>query len=127
MRISKDPSDKAFSETAERRRVWSRDVEVMSWVTADEFRRVVIKTDGQVMNGDCRIERLPEDSPQPEPVATVEEPVDAGFAGAGLVHVPDHVESPKPVVEEVPQAEELHPAAEQATLDFSVRDTYLHE
>lgn len=102
MRVSKDPLDKAFSETAGRRRAWCNDHEVEDWMTVDEFRRVIVDTNGRVYNGAVRVERLPEDSPPPQEV--VEVPLDTGFAGVGLVHVPDQ---PKVVVEEQ-QQEQVH-------------------
>ena len=96
MRISKDPNDEAYDDTAVKRRVWSRDQEVTDWLTADEFRRVVITMNGRVLNGACRIERIAEDSPVPDPVEVVEPPVNTGFVGLGLVYVPDKAK-PTPV------------------------------
>lgn len=109
MRVSKDPGDKAYSETAGQRRVWYRDQEVLSWITADEFRRVVITSDNRVLNGPVLIERLASDAPPPsEPEVIV--PVNTGFMGM-LVHVPDvKPESPKQIAVVEPVVE---PAVEQ--------------
>jgi hypothetical protein len=91
LRVSKDPNDKAFSRTADQRRVWCNDREIHNWVSADEFRRSVVTKDGKALNGSVRIERLPEDSPQP--IAVPESivaamPIDCGFASAGMVPEP---------------------------------------
>ena len=100
MRISKDPDDKAFSPTAGERKVWHNDREVPNWITADEFRRVIV-TPEKVLNGAVRIERLAEDGAPPEPDLILEFPASAGFAGAGLVHEkptqekPEHPEHPE--------------------------------
>lgn len=109
MRVSKDEADKAYSPTANQRRVWSNDQEVLNWITADEFRRVVITSDGRVHNGSVRIERLPEDRPpevhvDPAPEPTM--PADVGFAGAGLVFVKPQVQ-PAAAPEPIPAAEVL--------------------
>lgn len=102
MRVSKDQGDKAYSPTASQRRVWWNDQEVANWVTADEFRRVVVTADGQVHNGSVRVERLAEDSPPPEPEVVTQIPADVGFVGAGLVFVkPD----PKSIEAESEQVE----------------------
>lgn len=102
MRVSKDPNDKAYEPTAASRRVWSNDQEILDWVTADEFRRVVITSDGQVLNGAVRIEQLwPGNYPEPLVTETSTElPADVGFAGAGLVFdkpkaKPEHPKHPE--------------------------------
>lgn len=125
MRVSKDKQDQAYSETADRRRVWCRDVEILDWITADEFRRVVIDATGKAHNGGVRVERLPEDSPPPEePVRTA--PIDAGFAGAGMVYVPD---TPVTAPVEVQQQEQVlvHPDAApvEVTTGFLQVDSYV--
>lgn len=100
MRVSQNPDDKGYSPTAEKRRVWVNDKEIVGWETADEFRRVVVGLDHKVYNGSVRIERLEEDNPQIKllggPAAL---PADVGFAGAGLVfdkpNKPEHPEHPE--------------------------------
>lgn len=66
MRVSTDPNDKAYTEA--RPRVWLGEREILGWITADEFRRVVITADGP-MFGAVRVERLLEAGvPSTEPV-----------------------------------------------------------
>ena len=87
MRISTDPTDPAYIDERPRK-AWCNDVEIAGWHTADEFRRVVI-TPERVHNGAVLIERLRDESAQPEPA---DAPLaNAGFGGM-FVHVPD----PKP-------------------------------
>lgn len=59
MRVSKDPSDAAYD--ARDRKVFISEKQVSgNWVSADEFRRVVVMVDGSAIFGDVYIERLPE-------------------------------------------------------------------
>lgn len=79
MRVSTDPNDPAYVDDRPRK-VWHRGVEVEDWVVADEFRRVIQTSDGRVINGDVRVERLPGVG---EPVVEVapSAPIDTGFIG----------------------------------------------
>lgn len=109
MRISKDRDDKAYSPTADQRRVWCNDQEVRSWITADEFRRVVVTSDNKVMNGPVRVERLPCDATPPEPELVLDLPASVGFVGAGLVADKPAVKVAEPVLEELQPVEEVRP------------------
>ena len=63
------------------RRVWSNDAEVLEpWSIADEFRRVVILTSGQVLNGAVYIQRIKEDNTPDTSEPTVSSG-DSGFVG----------------------------------------------
>jgi len=57
MRVSKDPKDAAYDPRG--RKVFVSEKPVENWVSADEFRRVVVCTDRTIF-GDVYIERLPE-------------------------------------------------------------------
>jgi hypothetical protein len=79
IRISHDPQDKAYDPDAGLRRVWCRDVLIEGWVTADEFRQVVITADGTVLHGPVLIEKLQKDRP-PEPEPVPEVTINLGFS-----------------------------------------------
>jgi hypothetical protein len=100
MRVSNDPGDRAYDPQP--RKVWCNDVEIEGWVTADEFRRVVI-TPEKVHHGVVGIERLPSDRP-PDPPPPPIVSVDTGFSGM-FVNVPDEpakpAEAPAPRMEVV--------------------------
>jgi hypothetical protein len=129
MRVSKDPADPAFDPHHEHRRVWCKDQEVLSWFTADEFRRSVVLQGGQVLNGGVLIERLPQDAPPAPTAPPVESPVDAGFAGAGLVYVSDRptpAPSAAPVEPEATKAvETVQPEPAIVQEPQSIHQTYL--
>lgn len=58
MRVCTDNKDDPHYDPRPRR-VWVRDREVMEpWVSADEFRRVVVLASGEVLNGAVHIEKL---------------------------------------------------------------------
>jgi len=57
MRVSKDPKDVAYDPRE--RKVFVSEKPVENWISADEFRRVVVCTDRTIF-GDVYIERLPE-------------------------------------------------------------------
>lgn len=116
MRVSKDPDDKAYSPTADQRRAWCNDQEILNWVTADEFRRCVITAE-KVHNGSVRIERLPEDSPQPSKVVVeVELPADVGFAGAGLVFEKPLKAEPEPESESESESTQIELLTDPVTV-----------
>lgn len=86
MRICTDNRDDPHFDNRPRR-VWSRDAEVVvPWSIADEFRRVVILTDGRVLHGAVFIERLKEDGTSQDVFAPPTP--NAGFSGT-LASVPD--------------------------------------
>lgn len=100
MRVSTDPNDPAYVDDRPRK-VWHRGVEVEDWVVADEFRRVIQTSDGRVINGDVRVERLPGVG---EPVVEVAQsaPIDTGFIGMF-----EAVPTPAPVaVQSAPERQE---------------------
>ncbi len=58
MRVSKDKDDSAYD--ARERKVFISEKPVENWISADEFRRVIVLADGKAIFGDVYIERLPE-------------------------------------------------------------------
>ncbi len=59
MRVSKDKTDAAYDPRD--RKIFISEKQVSgNWVSADEFRRVVVMDDGKAIFGDVYIERLPE-------------------------------------------------------------------
>jgi hypothetical protein len=97
MRISKDPADPHYGGP-EPRRVRVNDREVPDWHLADEFRRVVIREDGTVVNGSVWIERLPAEGNATEASAPAAPVTDAGFVGGVFVPEP----KPEPAVAPAP-------------------------
>lgn len=62
MRVSKEKNDAAYD--ARDRKVFISEKQVLgNWISADEFRRVVVMDDGKAIFGDVYIERLPEVAP----------------------------------------------------------------